>query len=229
MLRLLAFCLALLGAPLACCGAATAQGLQLLPFDEAPRDPTLQAFRDGLLAAVQRRDLEAVVAAAGPTILLSFGEDSGPETLRLWLSGGGPLEADYLWGQLEEVLSHGGGFDQQGGFGAPYWFAAAPPLPDDTDWYKVLYVIGEKVRLRAGAGTDQPVLGSVSYEVVFADDPQQLWATDAAGKEWLYVRTVDGRKGWIREDFLRGPFGYRAGFEQLEGGGWAMTYFLAGD
>jgi hypothetical protein len=225
MLRLLALCLALLGAPL----AASAQGLQLLPFDEAPRDPAFQAYRDALLAAVQRRDLEAVVAATGPTILLSFGEDSGPETLRLWLTGGGPLEADYLWGQLEDVLSHGGGFDQQNGFNAPYWFAATPPLPDDTDWYKVLYVIGDKVRMRAGAGTDQAVLGTASYDVVFADDPQQLWATDAAGKEWLYVRTVDGRKGWIREDFLRGPYGYRAGFEQLEDGGWAMTYFLAGD
>jgi hypothetical protein len=229
MLRLIAVCLVLLGAPLAASGVAAAPGLQLLPFDEAPADPRFQAFRDALLDAVQRRDVAAVVAAAGPTILLSFGEDSGPETLRLWLTGGGPVEAPYLWAQLEDVLAHGGGFDQQGGFSAPYWFAATPPLPDDTDWYAVLYVIGDKVRLRAGPGTDQPVLGTVSYEVVFADDPQQLWATDAAGKEWLQVRTLDGRRGWIREDFLRGPYGYRAGFELLEDGRWAMTYFLAGD
>lgn len=224
MLRRLLTCLLLCLAPLPAAG----QGLQLLPFDEAGLDSDFERFRDELLAAAERRDVDAVVAAAAPEILLSFGEDMGPETLRLWLTGGGPSEEEPMWQELVDVLSHGGGFDQQGGFSAPYWFAATPPLPDDTDWYSLLYVIGEKVRMRAGPGTGHQVLGQVSYEVVFADDPQQTWATDAEGREWLYVRTTDGRKGWIREDFLRSAFGYRAGFERQDGR-WRMTYFLAGD
>lgn len=224
MLSRLALLLLLCLAPL----PAAAQGLQLLPFDEAGKDPGFQRFRDELLESVRQRDIDAVVAVAAPEIMLSFGGAEGPDTLRLWLSGEGDVEGEPLWLQLEDVLSHGGGFDQQGGFSAPYWFAAEPPVPEDTDWYSLLYVVGDKVRMRAGPSTADAVLQAVSYEIVFADDPQQMWATDAEGKEWLYVRTVDGRKGWIRNDFLRGPFGYRAGFEQRDGR-WVMTYFLAGD
>lgn len=226
MPRLLSCCLLLLVflAP-----QARAEGTPFKPFDEAGQDPAFQAFRDDLLAAVKRRDLEAVVHVAAADILLSYGEDTGPERLREWLAGqSSEVDAAYLWGQLEDVLAHGGGWDQQGGFGAPYWFAGTPQLPDDTDWYEVLYVVGEKVRMRAGAGTDKAVLGTASYEVVFADDPDHVWETDGEGKEWLYVRTTDNRKGWIRGDFLRGPFGYRAGFEQRDGR-WKLTYFLAGD
>ncbi len=225
MLRLLVCCLALL-----LCGAAPAgaEGLQLRPFDEAGKDPRLRAFRDALLVAVKQRDLENVVQSAAPDILLSFGEDTGPETLRSWLSGADRDRAEQLWRDLEEVLSHGGGFDQQGGFSAPYWFAAVPALPEDTDWYAVVYVIGDKVRLRAGPGTEFAVRATLSYEVVMTDDPNEILATGKDGMDWYKVRTLDKRQGWIRGDFLRGPYGYRAGFE-LRGGQWMMTYFLAGD
>lgn len=82
--------------------------------------------------------------------------------------------------------------------------------------------------MRAGPGTDQPVVAALSYEVVLADDLEETWSSDPAGHIWYKVRTLADQKGWIREDFLRGNYGFRAGFEQRDGR-WVMTYFLAGD
>lgn len=204
-------------------GPAAAETHQVLPFDQAPQNPAFQQYRDVLLESVRARDLEAVLRAAAPDILLSFGGDEGRQTLRQMLEGTWLLEAEHYWRELEEILANGGGFDQEGGFNAPYWFAAEPPLPDDADWYNLLYVIGDKVRLRAGPGTDHPVLASLSYELVFLEQYRE-------GALWIQIRRQDGQSGWMHADYLRSPIGYRAGFSQVEGSGdWLMQYFLAGD
>lgn len=220
---LLALCFLLL---LAQPGAAS--DAKLLPFDEAPQNPEFLAWRDALIAAVKRRDAEAVAAFAAPKILLSFGEDEGPETLVAWLNGSADWQGEAYWRELEEVLTHGGAFNQQGGFDAPYWFAAEPALPAEVDWMTVFYIIGDKVRLRAGPGTNHKVLAELSYDIVVADNPEHTLEDDADGRPWLYVRTFDGLEGWVALRYLRNGYSYRAGFEQQDGR-WAMTYFLAGD
>jgi hypothetical protein len=50
---------------------------RLLPVDEAPSMPEFLRYRAQLRMAVERRDLDAVVAAMDPDIKLDFGGASG--------------------------------------------------------------------------------------------------------------------------------------------------------
>lgn len=113
---------------------APAAALQLLPFDEAAENPAFKQLRDALLDAARRRDLERLLAATAPDVQLGFGSESGVEQLRRSLAA---EDGALLWAELEDALAHGGAFNRQGGFDAPYWFAAELPLPDDTDWSAV--------------------------------------------------------------------------------------------
>ena len=49
------------------------------PVDEAVKDASLVAFRDKLLDAIARRDIDYVVKQAAPDIKLSFGGNHGQE------------------------------------------------------------------------------------------------------------------------------------------------------
>lgn len=223
-MRALLVVLMLLVAPL----TAWAQSIQVKPFDQAEQNPEFKAFRDALLASVKARDLEAVVAAAAPDIDLSFGGDSGPERFRDFLSGKEEWAGESYWRDLEAVLSLGGAFFEDGTFAAPYVYTDTTQLPEEVDYFTVFYCTGDKVRMRANPSTDAAVIGQLSYDIVVADDPDQIAATDASGRDWFYVRTFDGRKGWVAAQFLRSPYQYRAGFAQRDGQ-WMMTFFLAGD
>ena len=207
---------------------AWAQSVQVKPYDQAELNPEFKAFRDALLQAVKARDLEAVVAAAAPDITLSFGEDVGPERFRDFLSGKEDWAGEGYWKDLEAVLSLGGAFSEDGSFAAPYVYTDTTVLPEEVDYFTVFYCIGDKVRMRANPSTEATVVGQLSYDVVVADDPNNVAATDATGRDWFYVRTFDGRKGWVAAQFLRSPYQYRAGFEKRDGR-WLMTFFLAGD
>lgn len=208
--------------------AAAAESVRVPPFDQAGQQPDLKVFRDGLLDAVKARDIEAVVAAASEDILLSFGGDEGPARFRDFLSGKEEWAGEGYWKDLEKALSLGGAFDQGGGFSAPYYYADVTELPEEVDYFTVFYCIGDKVRVRSGPSTNDAVIGQLSYDIVVADDPDNVAATDSTGRDWFYVRTFDGLKGWVAADFLGSPYGYRAGFEKRDGR-WMMTFFLAGD
>jgi len=221
-MRRLALCLLLWLAPV----VAAAEPVTYPPFDEADKDPSFKAYRDKLLAAVERRDAAAVVGMASPDIKLSFGGDEGRATLRQWLTG---AEADAYWTVLKRVLSEGGKFEEGGLFMAPWTFHYMPP--DDVDFYGVAIVAGTNVRLRAEPSTGAAVIRALSYEVVEMppyQEGREDRVEDASGREWYRMRTFGGEEGWIASSFLRFLVDYRAGFEKTEQG-WQMTFFVAGD
>jgi hypothetical protein len=45
---------------------------------------------------------------------------------------------------------------------------------------------------------------------------------------WLEVRLPDGRTGFVRNEDVRGPIEWRAGFMKQQGE-WTMVVFVAGD
>jgi hypothetical protein len=53
-------------------------------------------------------------------------------------------------------------------------------------------------------------------------------AIKTGGDMWTGVRLPDGRKGWISDDDLYEPLGYRMTIER-RAGEWAITAFVAGD
>lgn len=210
---------------------AAAQPVTFPPFDEADKDPSFKAYRDRLQDAIERRDIEAVVAAASPDIKLSFGDDGGRERFREWLTG---ADAEPYWSVLKRVISEGGTFDEGGMFVAPWAFHYVPS--DDLDVYSVAVVAGTNVRLRAAPSTSAAIIRELSYEVVERPPYQEGRVdevTDGSGREWIRLRTLAskegaGEEGWMAKTYLRFLIDYRAGFQKT-GQGWQMTFFLAGD
>lgn len=151
-MRLLALLLAfvVLAAPV------RAEHLTWPPFDDAAADPSFKAYRDKLLAAVEQRNVNAVVAMAAPEIMLSFGGDSGRAELKSYLTG---HDNAFFWDTLERVLKEGGAF-QEGEFIAPWTFLYEPP--ETLDVYSLAIVAGKNVRLRKAPSTEAPVIRALS-------------------------------------------------------------------
>jgi hypothetical protein len=188
--------------------ARPVSGLKLLPVDEAKQDPSFVAYRAKLLDAVRRHDVDAVVAAADPKIRTSFGDSGGAEILRQMLT------RPERWSDLEQILSLGGSFREQS-FWAPYVYSA---WPESADSFSFVAVIAKDVPLRASP--NGPPIATLAYDVVQrVGDPHDGWQE---------VKVDDGRTGFVESKFVRGPIGYRAGFNK-EGGTWRMTALVSGD
>jgi hypothetical protein len=183
-------------------------GPKLPPVYEAPRDPSLVAYRDQLLAAVRRRDADAFVSAVDPNIRTSFGDGGGSDALREMLA------RPEMWSELEQVLTLGGTF-REGSFWAPYVYSAWPENYDAFEW---LAVVAKDVPLREAP--NGRAIATLSYDLVQrAGEPEGGWQK---------VKTADNRTGFVEAKLLRSPVGYRAGFNKDEKG-WRMTGIVAGD
>jgi len=192
----------------------------LMPIDEAGGDPGFEAFRAGLVAAVERRDSAAVLAALDPHIRWSFGDDTGIEGFRArWFGDDPPAD---LWEELGEVLSLGGTFAGDTMFVAPYTFSR---WPSELDSYSHVVVTAADVPLRAAPLPDAEVLAEVSHAIYLLDSNRQL-ALSLDG--WTPVDRGTGTPGFIESRHVRLPLDYRAYF-QRRGGEWRMAMFLAGD
>ncbi|HEX2060416.1 MAG TPA: SH3 domain-containing protein [Thermoanaerobaculia bacterium] len=190
----------------------TIEGPKLAFVDEASADPALVAYRNELLAAVRRRDADAVVALADPNIRTSFGGSGGSDELRRMLGEPG------MWDDLEQILTNGGTFlegSDRTAFWAPYVYSA---WPEEHDAFTRYAVIGDDVPLY-DAPDGKPVATLSRNIVERASEPSGTWTR---------IRTADGRSGFVATKLLRSPVGYRAGFNK-DGERWRMTGLVAGD
>lgn len=213
------------------CGPAFAQRQTFPPVDQAEQDPTLLKFRSDLLAKIEARDTEAVVAATCPDIYLSHGSNGGPDEFRInlteppdQLSEEFRDEADELrdayWTDLYETLSQPGYFDEQGEFWMPtHWQIA---LPASLDPFTAYFVAAEQVTLRQSPSRGGPIVGLISHEVVIVPDYQ----TD---ETYQKIRLTDGTTGYMHGDFLTSMVGYRAALVKSEAGDWQLCTFVTGD
>ena len=218
--------MALIAAPM-----ATADTPKAEPVDEAAQDQTFAAYRDRLLDAVVRRDIDAILGMVAEDIALSFGGDAGrdrlrarftvdPETIAEEYRHTAPnLREDY-WAAFETVLRMGGRFGEDGNtFSAPYtWTAKVPPGYDPFETY---FVTGSGVTLR-----DRPIrygkpVGALSHDIVTVLDGGE-------GTDYRRVRTADGQEGYAHLDYLRSQVDYRAIFVRRDGE-WRLERFIAGD
>lgn len=203
--------------------SGAAQTGKLLPVDEAVRDPELFAFRARLQAAIARRDTEALLAAVDPKIKNTFGGDDGIEAFqRLWKLN----ERDSrLWEELGLVLALGGSFQNEDNFVAPYTFSR---WPDSFDSFEHVAVLGRNVRVRAEPRSESAVLTSLSFDIVPLWGTGREKMTPEQSRSWTAVKLRDGRTGYISSRFVRSPVAHRVFFTRT-GGGWRLTFFVAGD
>lgn len=208
---------------------AIAQNPTFPPVDEALKDPTLVAFRNALLAAVETRDTEAVVALSSPNIHLSFGGDTGHDSLRNFLNvpienlsedykSQAPEMRDNIWNGLKDTLKLGGRFED-GIFIAPHMFTA--DIPADAEAYETHFVTGTQVLMRSAPQKTAPILRRLSYNIVYSDD----WNPDGT---YQAIRLPDGTKGYVAKQYLRPLVDYRI-FIARQNGAWKMTTYITGD
>ncbi len=208
----------------------SAQTQTLPPVDEAEKDDSFAAYREALITAVVARDIEAILKASAPDIMLSFGGAEGRDALRAFLEVNpeefapeqkheAPALRERNWAELETVLRLGGMFREDGTFVAPYTFAAEQP--GDLDPFEVIFITGDGVALRDRPIRFGAVITRLNYDVVRFRN----WMT---GTQFVEIEMADGTGGFVQRDFARFLLDYRAIFAKRDGA-WVMTHFIAGD
>lgn len=200
--------------------SASAENPKVEPFDQSAQDAGLAAFLDRFKDAVDDQDIDAIVAAARPhVVVFNDPEGGGIETLRRQLvDGWSGADADAYWDEMETALALGGGFLPDGRYCAPYVYAHA--LPGAKDSLSDAFGIRDRAKLYEKPATDSGVLGHFSHAVV----PIGRWVD----RDWIEVLLADGRKGYLsRQDFrIRGD--YHLCFVE-EPDGWRLTVFDVGE
>ena len=197
--------------------------------DEARSDASLVAFRTKLIDAAKRRDAKYILSIVDKDIKNSFGGDDGIKEFKESWKIESPNSK--FWDEFLPVITNGGKFfdseeeaSTARNFTAPYTFLA---FPEDLDSFTYRVIFGNNVNLRSRPEMTAPVVTKLSYNVVEITNSIKD-KTDAEKVVWYEIKTLGGKRGFVKAEFVRSPIDYRAGFEK-KNGKWKMVFFLAGD
>lgn len=205
---------------------------KLYPVDEAPRDPSLVAFRQNLLGVIARRDPSALLSALSPDVGLGFSGESGREAFEeQWDLKTNPKASD-IWRVMNDVLRGGGvwqeGPDGNAWFSAPYVFSTY----DGRDAFEQSVITGAGVNVRAEPRTGATILTQLSYDIVDlatppanAGTPLRIGGYDYG---WTAIELPGGKRGFVSDKYITSPVGYRVIIEQTNGK-WQINNLVVGD
>ncbi len=195
--------------------SAEARPHSLPPVEQCDKDASFTKFRDALKQVTQKKDREALLRMLSPHVLVNFGGAEGPEAFA--------AEWDFdpnshgIWDQLRTMLWMGCARDG-GARLIPSLSLQIEPSADD-DLYDMRVVLpGAKLFKQRGIEASANLIAPWTV----------VTATDTAGDLWTGVRLPNGVTGWISDDDLYEPAGYRMVIEKLRGK-WMITAFVAGD
>lgn len=204
---------------------AAAQERYVTPVDEAKKDASFLAFRTKLIAATKKRDAKYVLSIVDANIKNSFGGDGGIAEFKNYWKIENPNSQ--FWKEFAPVINNGGKFIDAAdspAFFAPYSFT---DFPADLDSFTYSVIFGNAVNLRSQADAKAKVVGSLSYNVV--EIINTIKENEKSEKVlWYEIKSLGGKQGFVRADYVRSPVAYRAGFEKRDGK-WKMNFFAAGD
>ncbi|MCW5770864.1 MAG: hypothetical protein KIT16_04450 [Rhodospirillaceae bacterium] len=190
--------------------------------DQAVRDPALVRVRAAMIAAAKAQDFARLAPHVDAKIHLDFGGGAGMATFRKRMAKGSPLWAELIW-----VLEHGGRFEKDGTFMAPYTFSSET---GNLDPFEAAVIVAPTVaRTEPRATAD--VVAQLKDTVVKVVDWRRNDATPSPfyrRKDWVAIELAGKRKAWVEARFVRSVADYRAGLRKV-GGNWKMTVFIAGD
>ncbi|TNE59969.1 MAG: SH3 domain-containing protein [Alphaproteobacteria bacterium] len=191
----------------------------LLPPSEEAFDPTFLAYRGELKAAVEARNLEAVLALASPDVLVSLDGEQGRLQLGALLEA--PDDGEVIWQIMEDILALPSHQSSRGDFCAPYVSCGAMPEGAEMlEPFETAFTIKPVVAVRAAPSTEAVVVTSLSFQSV------QL-ATALEDPLWAEVILESGETGFVARSDIWLVAGARAEFAK-EGGAWRMKSFLSG-
>lgn len=205
---------------------------KLYPVDEAPGDTTFFVFREGLINAVQRKELFYLMDVIHPEIKVDFGGGSGvADFVSAWgLDSPEKAEKSGVWDILESILVNGGVFEDGGKmFLAPYVYAI---WPGNRDAFEYVAIMGSMVRVRNAPNLQSQTLTMISYDLVKRLETTSIEETIGGETHpWEKIQLPDeeGKEGYVYGKYIASSIDYRAGFERQANGKWLMTFLVAGD
>jgi hypothetical protein len=194
----------------------SAAPLPVKPVDEAVTDPVFFLFRARVQTALAAHDTAEIMRIVDRDILNSFGGDGGREEFRERWDFRNP-ENSKLWTTLGSVLALGGRFHEDSTFLAPYLAGGT-----SGDGFQTLVVLGANVPVHAAPVATSRVIDTLTFEEV------TKWREKSSTGDWEPIRTAKGQTGWVHNQSLRSPIGYRAGFVRRQGRWW-LRALVAGD
>ena len=195
------------------------------PIDEGAKDPNWLAYKARLLAALEKKNRQALIAAIDPNV------DNGPEVKRglsefrrRW-----DLDKDKspVWEELRKALSLGGAYvkKERGPrrFCTPYVAAKWPATHDPFDFGAIT---ARDVLVKSEPSSESRTLDTVTHVVVKVEDWEIADKRPGLAQRWTKVRLRD-TAGYVPEEQIRSPIEHMACFSG-EGGPWRLVSLTAG-
>ncbi|MGE4292858.1 MAG: hypothetical protein AB7E32_11695 [Desulfovibrio sp.] len=200
--------------------AGTPFGPSALPM----RDLRFAGFLEGLEAAVEARDEQAILELVDEECLVAHGGFHGREGFRQYWFGTASPGGD-LFGRLAAALQLGGtvaGADREF-FVLPYT-ALAPA--EDLQGALLGVVVAEKAKLRAAPGLKSAVRSELGQTLVrYCSNRFVPYKVD--GREWVCLLGPDNKPGFALREEVRSPLDTAFVFHRTEAG-WRLTACGAG-
>src|SRR5262245_41320785 len=173
------------------------------PIDQGANDANWQAYKSRLLAALQKKNRQAVLAAIDPNV------DNGPkmkrgvaEFRRRWDFD---KDTSPLFDELRKAVSLGGAFVKsergQRRYCTPYVAAKWPTTHDPFQWGAIT---AADVLVKAEPSSDSRTLGTVTHLVVKVEDWEVADKASGAAQKWAKIRHRDA-VGFVPEEQIRSP------------------------
>lgn len=214
------------------------QNPTLVPKDEAYMDPSLAAFVDQLVEAIDKRDQHFLYGVLDYDVSGIRGESSGVADFKQqW---GSDNDSSRVWPIMKRAIKLGGVFlhdanDETGRYQFVFPYVYDLPLDIEDDYFNIGVITGKNVNLRDGPDTASPIKSQLTYDVIWFLDGDQYGQTQAGTNpygdpEWYQVETYDRQKrGWVNWRFVYSPMDYRIFLFKDGKGNWKISAFLAGD
>jgi hypothetical protein len=186
--------------------ADTSSDVHLYPIDETARDPAFRSYVGRLRSAVEARNTEALRKLTDDEVVVGPArEDKGwTKFLERWHPDD-PGDTK-LWVALADLLSLGFLREHPTLFVSPY---LAWRFPRDLNMATHLVVVRDNAPLREAPSVRAGVAATLSFDVV-----QRLGEVEQGDElvQWVHVRTLGGRTGYLKSGDVMSPLMPRAQF-----------------
>ena len=193
--------------------------VRIYPIDDTDRDSTFRSYVHKLQAAVSALDSSALRKLTADDVVVGPREkDKGWQRfVEVWRPN--DRNDPELWDALSELLSLGFVREHPSLYVSPY---VAWRFPNDLDPRTHLVVIRDGAALRLSPGINAPISATLSFDIVGRISGAATPAGDNELRQWVYVRTLDGRTGYLNARDVRSPLMPRAQFAR-KNGKWKMV------
>lgn len=214
-------------AALAWCAAAAAQERRLEPVDEGAKDASWVAFKNRLLAALQKQDRRFLLSITDRNVRnTTSGERGIAEFQKQWDLAS---DASPIWRELSSALFLGSAYlkrEPEKGkratqeLCAPYLLAQ---WPHDVEPFGHGAVVARDTAARKEPSSAAALLQGLSYDLVNVTDWDVEDRDAATPQRWVKVRVPAG-EGYVPAEHVRSPIELTACFVKGPNG-WRMTAF----